>query len=64
MIKCVVLYRHSQERETERKEIKKMKKVTIKEILIGAVAEKLGCSEYCLRNYTKAQLKAILESEN
>ena len=48
----------------ERKETKKMKKVTIKEILIGAVAEKLGCSEHCLRNYTKAQLKAILESEN
>ena len=37
-----------------------MKKITIKEILIGAVAEKLGCSESCLKDYTKAQLKAIL----
>ena len=65
MQKYVIYYSHSKERETpERKEIKKMKKVTIKEILIGAVAEKLGCSEHCLRNYTKAQLKAILESEN
>ena len=41
-----------------------MKKITIKEILIGAVAEKLGCSEYFLRNYTKAQLKEILEKED
>ena len=49
---------------TKEREVNKMKKITIKEILIGAVAEKLGCSEYCLRNYTKAQLKEILEKED
>ena len=38
-----------------------MKKPSIKEILIGAVAYKLGCSEDCLKNHTKAQLKAMLE---
>ena len=43
------------------KEKETMKKITIKEILIGAVAEKLGCSEYCLINYTKAELKKMLE---
>lgn len=41
-----------------------MKKITIREILIGAVAEKLGCSESCFKGYTKAQLKAILEKDN
>ena len=38
-----------------------MKKITMKEILIGAVAYKLNCSEECLKGYTKQQLKAMLE---
>lgn len=41
-----------------------MKKITNKEILIGAVAEKLNCSENCLKNYTKTQLKEILRNED
>ena len=40
-----------------------MKKISMKEILIGAVAYKLGCSEECLKGYTKAQLKAMLEDK-
>jgi hypothetical protein len=38
-----------------------MRKISIKEILIGAVAYKLKCSEECLKGYTKAQLKKMLE---
>lgn len=38
-----------------------IKKISTKEILIGAVAYKLGCSEECLKGYTKAQLKKMLE---
>lgn len=37
-----------------------MKKITIKEILIGAVAEKLGCSEECFKGCTKKELKEML----
>jgi hypothetical protein len=37
-----------------------MKKISSKEILVGAVAYKIGCSEESLKNYTKAQLKAML----
>lgn len=37
-----------------------MKKISAKEILIGAVAYKLGCSEECLKGYNKAQLKEML----
>lgn len=38
-----------------------MRKITNKEILIGAVTYKLNCSEDCLKCYTKAQLKKMLE---
>ena len=38
-----------------------MKKISNKEILIGAVAYKLNCSEECVNGYTKEQLKKILE---
>ena len=38
-----------------------MRKITKKEILIGAVAYKLNCSEDCLKGYTKEQLKKMLE---
>lgn len=40
-----------------------MKKITTKEILIGAVAYKLNCSEECLKGYTKKQLKEMLEDK-
>lgn len=42
-------------------EATEMKKISNKEILIGAVAYKLNCSEECLSGYTKAQLKKMLE---
>lgn len=38
-----------------------MKKITNKEILIGAVAYKLNCSEECLKNIAKAELKKMLD---
>ena len=38
-----------------------MKKINNKEILIGAVAYKLNCSEECLKNLTKAELRKMLE---
>jgi hypothetical protein len=38
-----------------------IRKIGIKEILIGAVAYKLNCSEECLKGYTKEQLKKMLE---
>lgn len=38
-----------------------MKKISNKEILISAVAYKLNCSEKCLQNLTKAQLKKMME---
>lgn len=38
-----------------------MRKISITEILIGAVAYKLNCSEECLENLTKAELKKMLE---
>ena len=38
-----------------------MRKITNKEILIGAVAYKLSCSEECLKKLTKAELKKMLE---
>ena len=38
-----------------------MRKISNKEILIGAVAYKLNCSEDCLKGYTKEQLKKMLE---
>lgn len=38
-----------------------MRKITNKEILIGAVAYKLNCSEECLKSLTRAQLKKMLE---
>ena len=38
-----------------------MRKISNKEILIGAVAYKLNCSEECLKNIAKAQLKKMLE---
>lgn len=38
-----------------------MRKITNKEILIGAVAYKLNCSEDFLKNLTKAELKKMLE---
>lgn len=38
-----------------------MKKISNKEILIGAFAYKMNCSEECLKNFTKAELKKILE---
>lgn len=40
-----------------------MKKITNKEILIDAVSYKLGCSEECLKDYTKSQLKSILDNK-
>ena len=42
-------------------EATEMKKISNKEILIGAVAYKLNCSEECLNCYTKEQLKKMLE---
>lgn len=36
-----------------------MRKISITEILIGAVACKLNCSEECLKNLTKAELKKM-----
>jgi hypothetical protein len=42
-------------------EATEMKKISNKEILIGAVAYKLNCSEECLKGYTKEQLKKMLE---
>ena len=38
-----------------------MENITNKEILIGAVAYKLNCSEECLKNLTKAELKKMME---
>lgn len=38
-----------------------MRKITNKEILAGAVAYKLNCSEECFKNLTKAELKKMLE---
>ena len=43
-------------------EATEMKKISNKEILIGAVAYKLNCSEECLKGYTKAELKKMLEN--
>ena len=39
-----------------------MKNITNKEILIGAVAYKLNCSEECLKNLTNAELKNMLDN--
>lgn len=38
-----------------------MKKPSIKEILIGAVAYELNCSEVCFEGMTKEQLKKMWE---
>lgn len=38
-----------------------MRKITNKEILIGAVAYKLNCSDECLKNLTKSELKKMLD---
>ena len=37
-----------------------MRKISNKEILIGAVAYKLNCSEECLKNIAKADRKSVV----
>ena len=57
----MVIYTHRGDNPINYLEATEMKKISNKEILIGAVAYKLNCSEECLSGYTKAQLKKMLE---
>ena len=57
----MVIYTHRGDNPINCLEANEMKKISNKEILIGAVAYKLNCSEECLNGYTKEQLKKMLE---
>ena len=57
----VVIYTHRGTTPDIDEEATDMKKISNKEILIGAVAYKLNCSDECLKGYTKAELKKMLD---